>query len=76
MRDSLMLALKRTAKDANGKMTMRLHQVANALVDQAISGDVQAIKEINDRVDGKVPNKVIGDEGESPIKLLIEWSEQ
>lgn len=75
MRDALMLSLKREAerKDENGMpvKTKRLYMVADALVDCAIAGDVQAIKEINDRVDGRVPQALVGD-SESPITVIVE----
>jgi len=53
MRDALMIALKREAKDADGKKTKKINIIAAKLVDLACYGDVVAIKEINDRVDGK-----------------------
>jgi hypothetical protein len=65
MRDALILALHRTAKD--GK-TKRLHRVANALVGKAADGDVAAIKEIFDRVDGKAIQQISGPEG-GPIEI-------
>lgn len=37
-----------------GKEHTKLRAVADALVDKAMSGDVQAIKEVADRLDGKV----------------------
>lgn len=49
----------------------KLRAVADALVDKAMSGDVQAIKEVADRIDGKVPQGVIGgDEDDSPINVF------
>lgn len=53
MRDALMIALKREAKDDKGKKTTKLANIARKLVDLAEAGDVQAIKEVADRVDGK-----------------------
>jgi hypothetical protein len=53
MRGALLLALHRKAEDAEGRPTKRLALVANALVEAAIQGDVLAIREIYDRVDGK-----------------------
>lgn len=56
-------------KDANG-----LRHVARALIVKAIGGDAPAIKEIADRIDGKVPQAVVGgDDGESPVRMIIEW---
>lgn len=51
----------------------KLRDVANALVEKAISGDVQAIKEVADRLDGKVAQAVIGGEADdAPIRHAIE----
>lgn len=53
MADAIRIALKREAKDADGKPTRKLNLVATKLVDLAVDGDIQAIKEICDRIDGK-----------------------
>lgn len=45
----------------------KLRAVADALVDKAMAGDVQAIKEIADRIDGKVPQAIGGDPEGSPL---------
>jgi len=37
------------------------------------SGDMQAIKEFADRLDGKVPQAVIGDDESSPIRYVVTW---
>lgn len=49
----------------------KLRAVADALVNKAMTGDVPAIKEIADRLDGKVPQAVVGgDDDSDPIKLV------
>jgi hypothetical protein len=56
MTDALMLALHREAQgivDEDGKPTKRLNVIANQLVQKAAEGDIQAIKEVFDRTDGK-----------------------
>ncbi len=58
MRDALILELNREAQDADGQMTKRLRHIARKLVDKAAEGDVAAIKEVNDRVDGKAHQSV------------------
>lgn len=50
----------------------RLRVVADALVTKAMTGDVQAIKEVADRLDGKVPQALIGDSESDPINLVTE----
>lgn len=57
MRGALILALNREAEEA-GKKTKRLHVIANALVKKAMTGSVDAIKEIADRVDGKATQPI------------------
>jgi hypothetical protein len=69
MRDALRISLLREAE--KGSKTKRLQQVADALVDAAIGGDVQAIKEINDRMDGKVTQPLGGDSEAGPIQVSI-----
>ena len=39
----------------------KLHRLASALYNRAIEGDVTAIKEVIDRVEGKVPQPIAGD---------------
>lgn len=70
MRDAIMVALKREAIGTDGKPTQKLYQIADALVDLAVSGDMQAIKEVNDRVDGKAPQTIAGD-NDNPIALSL-----
>ena len=47
----------------------KLRAVADALIAKAIGGDVQAIKEVADRLDGKVPQGIAGDD-ENPIEFV------
>lgn len=57
-------------KEAHEEGRDKLRAVADALVAKAIGGDVQAIKEIADRLDGKVPQAVVGDDDLDPIRLI------
>lgn len=45
--------------------------IASRLFADAADGDLAAIKEIFDRVDGKVPDKLAGDEDE-PLRIILE----
>ena len=68
-RDALKLAISEADGDAK-----KLRRVAQALVQKGIEGDVPAIKEIADRLDGKVPQTVKGDdEDTTPIRHLVSW---
>ena len=45
-------------------------EVVDALIDKAVEGDMPAIKEIFDRMDGKVKQAIIGGDDEDPaIKI-------
>lgn len=63
----LNIAIKEAVADTD---KTKLRAVADALVDKAIAGDVQAIKEVADRLDGKVPQAVVGDGDSDPINLV------
>ena len=53
MRDALMAALKRETVDAGGSPARQLAIIADRLVEKAMEGEIAAIREICDRVDGK-----------------------
>jgi hypothetical protein len=50
--------------------TNKLRDVADALVSKAIDGDIAAIKEIADRLDGKVPQGIGGDP-DNPLMVAV-----
>lgn len=50
----------------------KLRAVAEALVEKGMTGDVAAIKEIADRLDGKVPQAIVGDADEVPVSVVAE----
>jgi hypothetical protein len=56
---------------AQGSDTTKLRAVADALVDKAMGGDVSAIKEVADRIDGKVPQAVVGDDEHDPVNFAV-----
>ena len=49
----------------------KLRKIAEALFDQAAGGDVAAIKEMGDRLDGKVAQAVIGGDNDDPAVAMI-----
>lgn len=61
MRDALIVALHREAQNSEGRPTKRLYLVADKLVEKATEGDVAAIREIFDRVDGKAIQPIEAD---------------
>lgn len=64
--------LRIAINEASEEGGTKLRQVADALVTKAVSGDVSAIKEIADRLDGKPAQAIIGDADEDPINLVSE----
>jgi len=74
--DAVRLAAMREDFDADGKIRKRLNILADNLLKSAISGDIQAIKEVGDRLDGKPKQatEVSGPDGESiPIALNVRF---
>ena len=41
----------------------------------AAEGDLVALKEVGDRLDGKAVQAVAGADGEGPVSLLITWAQ-
>lgn len=54
---------------AAGEDQKALRAIADQLIAKAMEGDMQAIKELADRMDGKVPQVVQGDD-ENPVSVL------
>ena len=57
-KDALSLALA----SKTGDRDEGLRKIADRLVANAMAGDMRAIKEVADRLDGKAPQAVIGDD--------------
>ena len=66
MGDAIRLALN--DKDKTG--TKYIRRIAQALVIKAAEGDVAAIREVADRVDGKPAQAIVGDNSRDPITLI------
>lgn len=67
-RDALRLAIA-DAEDNPRK----LRKIAEKLFDKAAEGDVAAIKEIADRLDGKVPQAIGGSDELGPVENVVTW---
>jgi hypothetical protein len=64
-RDALRMQLKEAGDDHKA-----LRIIAAKLIEKAQEGDMQAIKELADRTDGKVPQAIVGDDDEAPINVV------
>jgi len=67
-RDAIMRAVRREI--AKGEKTKRLETLADALVAKGIKGDVPALKEIGDRLDGR-PTQGIEHGGEVDHNVIF-----
>lgn len=65
-RDAVRVAVNARHK-SGGKNIRRL---AEALVNKGLEADVSALKEIGDRVDGKVPQALVGGDG-GPLTVVV-----
>jgi hypothetical protein len=64
------------AESAPGENVANIKRVVDSLVAKAIDGDLHAIREIFDRIDGKPPAAVPSMEGEEPRKVTFEWKSE
>jgi hypothetical protein len=67
-RDALMMEIAEAGADRKA-----LRVIASKLIEKAGQGDMNAIKELADRVDGKVPQAVMNDEESGPFRMTFEW---
>jgi hypothetical protein len=70
-RDALMLAIKEAEAKENQHRALR--KIAERLLDEAAAGNVQALKEVADRLDGKVPQGIENGDPDQPFKMTFEW---
>ncbi len=67
-RDAIIRAVKRRERDD----PQALEKLADKLILQVEGGDIPAIKEFGDRLDGKVAQAIIGgDDEDEPIKMIV-----
>lgn len=61
----------------DGQRKMKLYRAAEKLVEAAMSGDVSALKEIGDRIDGKPVQAVAGtgENGEIGFRFILDLRE-
>lgn len=70
-RDALMLAIKDAENKADSQRNLR--RIAERLLDEAAAGNVKALKEVADRLDGKVPQAIEGGDPDRPLKMEFGW---
>jgi hypothetical protein len=63
-------ALRRVAYENDRE---RLNKAAQALMKRAEDGDPMAAREVADRLDGKVPQAIVGDDEHDPIRHIVTW---
>jgi hypothetical protein len=74
IRDALLEELQRETTDNDGAVTRKLQLVARTLVDKAIAGDVAALKELQDRIDGKPPPATASAD-KRPKLVTFQWKD-
>ena len=66
-RDALRMELLAAGDDHKA-----LRMIAAKLIEKATEGDMQAIRELADRTDGKVPQGIVGGEDDdAPLQIII-----
>jgi Recombination endonuclease VII len=73
IRHALIVALYRHRDSEDGRKSQKLRLIADTLVDKAVDGDMQAIKEILDRVDGRPGAAATPEDG--PRKVTFAWKD-
>jgi len=48
-------------------------EIAKVHIARCKAGDMQAIKEFADRLDGKVPQGIVGDGDHDPVRHVVRW---
>ena len=67
--EALKRALEKIDKDDTGKRTRKMDKMARAAVEAAIAGDISAMREIGDRIEGKPAQAtVVSGDPDAPIK--------
>ena len=67
-REALLMEIKEAGEDHK-----QLRRIARALLSKAEDADIQAIKEIADRLDGKVPQGIENGDPDKPFRMTFEW---
>ena len=57
------------ARESNDSIDAGLDRAATTVVRSAFAGEQWALREIGERIDGKVPQAITGDADEDPIQI-------
>ena len=66
-------ALDRAIKRRQESDPHALDKLADKLLCKVDEGDTPAIKELGDRLDGKVPQSIEGGDDDNPVRLVVTW---
>ena len=66
--DAIKRALARREHTGSGA---DLNRLAETLLDKGAEGDMAALKGLGDRLDGKVPQGIVGDADFDPVRLVV-----
>lgn len=67
-RDAIMRAVKREVEKGGGR---KLEKLADKLVERGLDGDVSAMREIGDRIDGKPVQAISGADGGAVVIQVV-----
>lgn len=76
-RDAVRLATHRLVGDLDAPHPAKskiIEILAHKLVLKALDGDVPALKEIGDRLDGRPAQSLLNDDESGPLKMEITWA--
>lgn len=62
-------AINRAIKRREADDPRALEKIADRLIEAVLAGDVPAMKEFGDRVDGKVPQAIVGDNNYDAVRV-------
>jgi hypothetical protein len=65
-------ALRMELAEAGGDLAA-CREIARAHIKLCKNGDMPAIKELADRLDGKVPQAIVGDDEHEPVRMIVRW---
>lgn len=68
-RDKPFLAALRMEIAESAEDHRDLRRIARKLIEKAAGGDVRAMEELANRLDGKVPQAIVGDEEHPPVTV-------